>query len=78
MKYYEIIKIIAELSRYLHSISIRPQDYRYTNLYDEYLQMVKSGEKVSYIVFILSQKYGISERTVYNIINRFSADVNEI
>lgn len=57
-------------------MGIRPDDVQYIELYNEYNKLQTNGEKVSYIVATLSLRYGISERKVYDLINRFKTDCN--
>lgn len=42
-------------------MGIRPDDVQYIELYNEYNKLQINGEKVSYIVAMLSLRYGISE-----------------
>lgn len=42
----------------------------------KYNKLQINGEKVSYIVAMLSLRYGISERKVYDLIRRFKTDCN--
>ena len=35
---------------------------------------IKTGEKVGYIVAVLAERYGVSERTVYDVVKRFGQD----
>ena len=51
-------------------------DVQYIDLFNEYLALVTQGEKVSYIVATLADKYTISERKVYDLIRRFKTDCN--
>ena len=46
------------------------------DLYDEYKKMLANGDKVSYIIATLADKYEVSERKVYDLIRRFKADRN--
>ena len=55
---------------------IRMDDVQYIDLFNEYLALVTQGEKVSYIVATLADKYTISERKVYDLIRRFKSDCN--
>ena len=55
---------------------IRMDDVQYIDLFNEYLALVTQGEKVSYIVATLADKYTISERKVYDLIRRFKTDCN--
>jgi hypothetical protein len=51
-------------------------DVQYIDLFNEYLALVTRGEKVSYIVATLADKYAVSERKVYDLIKRFKSDCN--
>ena len=46
----------------------------YGFLYADYMKLLGHGEKVSYIVAALSDKYLVSERKVYSLIKRFQSD----
>ena len=55
---------------------IRLDDVRYIELYNEYSRLLAEGEKITYIVAALSDKYGVCERTVYDLIRRLKAECN--
>ena len=55
-------------------MGIRPDDVQYIELYNEYNKLHTNGEKVSYIVAILSERYAVSERKVYGLLKRFQSD----
>ena len=74
MTVFEILKFNRELIKRLCRIGFKPEDCRYIDLYDEYERMKRSGDKVTYIVLHLSDKYGVCERKVYDIIKRFGSD----
>lgn len=76
MKIIEIVKINRELLKNLHAAGVRMEDTEYINLYADYHKLKENGEKVSYIVAVLADRYDISERTVYNLIKRFSSECN--
>ena len=76
MKIIEIVKINRELLKNLHAAGVRMEDTEYINLYTDYHKLKENGEKVSYIVAVLADRYDISERTVYNLIKRFSSECN--
>ena len=46
-------------------------DLRFIDLYTEYEVMKKQGEKTTYAVAFLANKYSVSERKVYDVIKRF-------
>lgn len=74
MKIYELINFNRELLKKLADAGVRLDDAQYIDAYVDYLEMYKNGEKVSYIVAVLSEKYSISERKVYSLLKRFQSD----
>lgn len=78
MKVIEILKLNRELLKFCRDAGIRLDDVRYIELYNEYSRLLADGEKTSYIVAVLAEKYGVCERTVYDLIRRFKADCNPL
>ena len=76
MKVIEILNLNKELLKKFQMAGIRMDDVQYIDLFNEYLALVAQGEKVSYIVATLADKYTISERKVYDLIRRFKSDCN--
>lgn len=76
MKIIDILKFNRELIKRLRSAGIRLKDEQFVDLYTDYTAMCRHGEKVSYIVAVLADRYGISERTVYSLVKRFSSECN--
>ena len=74
MKIYEVLNFHRELLRRLYNSGVRLEDACYVDLYADYSRRLAAGEKVSYIVVVLSEKYAISERKVYSLIKRFQND----
>ena len=74
MTVFEILNFNRELLNRLVAIGFRTDDCKYIELYAEYDRMHRKGEKMTYIVSLLSSKYGVSERKVYGIIKRFKQD----
>ena len=75
MKIIEILRFNREILERLSKNDIRTDDWEYVDLYNEYEQLRKEGEKVTWIIDMLSEKYGCSERTIHRIISRFRNDV---
>lgn len=71
MKVIEILKFNRELLKRLQAAGIRLEDARYIDLYSDYTRLLEQGEKVSYAVAVLSEKYSVSERKVYALVKRF-------
>lgn len=74
MKIIEVLKFNRELIKRLKIAGIRLEDEEFVDLYTDYTNLLKRGEKVSYIVALLSERYGVSERKVYMLIKRFGSD----
>ena len=74
MKVIEILNFNRELLKKIQDAGIRLEDCRYIDLYADYMKLLGHGEKVSYIVAALSDKYLVSERKVYSLIKRFQSD----
>lgn len=78
MKVIEILNFNRELLKKLQAAGIRLDDARYIDLYADYIYLLHQGEKVSYIVAVLADKYSISERKVYILIKRFQSDCTTV
>lgn len=78
MKVFELINFNRELLKKLQDAGIRLDDARYIDLYSDYVDMYQQGEKVSYIVAALSEKYAVSERKVYGLLKRFQSELQTI
>lgn len=76
MKIFELLIFNRELLRRFYIAGIRSDDYKYADLYTEFDQRVATGEKVTYIVACLAAKYGVSERQVYNLLDKLNRDIN--
>ena len=70
------MKLNRELLNICRTAGIRLDDVRYIELYNEYSWLLAEGEKITYIVAALSDKYGVCERTVYDLIRRLKAECN--
>ncbi|GAB6394598.1 MAG: hypothetical protein GAN75_02095 [Bacteroidales bacterium] len=78
MKVIEILNFNRELLNRLLATGIRLEDSRYVELYNEYREMLQKGEKVTYIVASLAEKYGICERNVYYLVKRLNGECNPV
>ena len=71
MTLFEILSFNKEIISKLLKAGVKPADYHYIDLYNDYMCMLNQGEKVTYIVATLSERYSVSERKIYSIIKRF-------
>lgn len=78
MKVIEILNFNRELLKRLQMVGIRLEDARYIDLYMDYTRLLDQGEKVSYVVAVLSERYSVSERKVYDLIKRFQRDCTSV
>lgn len=78
MKVIEIINFNRELLKKLQEAGVRLEDVQYVELYSEYMYRTSQGEKVSYVVAVLSEKYSVSERTIYALVKQFQIDNGEL
>ena len=57
MTIYEILSFNKELLQRLFNAGIKASDCLYVDLFNDYIQMRTTGEKTTYIVAVLSEKY---------------------
>lgn len=76
MKIYELLDFNKELLKRLCFAGIKPEDYKYADLFADYERLNREGEKKTYIVATLADKYGISERKVYSVISHLSQELD--
>ena len=71
MTLFEALSINKEMLHRLHEFGAKPEDCRYIDLFRDYQTVREGGEKVTYIVTVLSERYHVSERKVYSVVKRF-------
>ena len=74
MTIYEILSFNKELLRRLFDAGIQTKDYQYVDLFCYYIDMLNEGNKTTYAVSVLSDRYAISERKVYDVIRKLASD----
>ncbi|MFR9553495.1 MAG: hypothetical protein SNH35_04540 [Rikenellaceae bacterium] len=70
MTIFDLLYFNRELLGRLWEVGINTSDHVYVDLYRDYVNMSKNGDKKTYIVATLASRYSISERKVYYIIER--------
>ena len=76
MTIFEVLNFNRELLERLRRIGVRLEDTAYIDLFADFNNMVGAGNKVSYTVAVLADKYKVSERKVYSLIKHFRNDCN--
>lgn len=75
MNCYELIKSNSSLLQILRNNQISVNDIDNLQIYEEFRKMKKQNHKTVYCVCVLADKYGKSQRTIYNIIDHFRSNV---
>ena len=74
MKVGELLKIGGEMLKTLHDNGISMDDYKYLPLFEDFHVMKEQGDKTTYIVTVLSERYNVCERKVYKLLQRLLKD----
>ena len=75
MKYYELLQVNKSFIQLLKKNGVVLTDVEMISIYEEYLQMIKTNEKRTYIMQKLADEAGIALRTLYVVINRMESEV---
>ena len=73
MTIFELLSLNKGLLKTMDKNGIKPKHYKFIKLFEEYKKMASKGEKITYIVTILSSAYNISERAIYRLIELFDS-----
>ncbi len=71
---YEILNLNRELFCKMSVLGIKFEDYKYVDLYSDYINLRNDGQKITYIIAFLASKYKIGERKTYSLIERLGRD----
>lgn len=75
MRRIDLVEFNKELLQRLKEAGIRLEDYKYCDLYRDYLKMSETMGSRKEVILSLAQKHSISDRQVYNILNRLERSV---
>jgi hypothetical protein len=73
MTKFELLSVNKDLLKAMDKNGIKPHHHKFIDLFKEYKKMASMGEKITYIVTLLSSTYGISERAIYRLIELFDS-----
>ena len=71
----DLIEFNKELFQKLKKAGVRLEDYKYCDLFQDYVKMASTEHNRKVVFLTLAQKYKISDRQVYNIINHMQKTV---
>ena len=72
---FALLKLNLNQLKMMSDCDIPVTYYRYVPIYEDYLQMRRSGEKMAYITAVLTERYRVSESTVKRVIKALSLRV---
>lgn len=73
MRIADFIRLHKEIMNLLSNHDVKMDDFKYIEMFEDYDSMVREGNKISYIVSYLSDKYSLSEASVYRVLKKFKA-----
>lgn len=71
----DLIEFNKELFQKLKRAGVRLDDYKYCDLYRDYVEMTAKAASRKETMLTLAQRYGISDRQVYNIVSHMEKAV---
>ena len=75
MKRIELIEFNKELLQKLKQTGVKLEDYKYCDLYRDYVDLSQKQSSRKEVILTLAERYGISDRQVYNIVSRLEKPV---
>jgi len=76
MKRADLVLFNEEMMRKLRKAGVRPDDYKYADLYRDYQSLIKVSDSRKEVIISLAQRYGYTDRQVYNIIKHLEHKVS--
>lgn len=76
MKRADLVLFNEEMMRKLRKAGVRPDDYKYADLYRDYQSLIEVSDSRKEVIISLAQRYGYTDRQVYNIIKHLEHKVN--
>ena len=71
----DLILFNEEMMRKLRKAGVRPDDYKYADMYREYQRLMQTERSRKVIILSLAEMYGYTDRQVYNIIKHLEKKV---
>lgn len=75
MRRIDLIEFNKELLQKMNDAGIRLEDYKYCDLYRSYVKLSETMKTRKEIILTLAETYHITDRQVYNILNRLERAV---
>lgn len=78
MNIYELLKNNEQLLRLMADNRVSMSDFKILNVVSEVYEMREQGNKMTYIVKHLAEKYNLGERTIYLAVQKLSKQVKNV
>jgi len=75
MKVYELLTLMEGPIKDMMAGGVSAADVKYLKMYREYLAMKREGNKIGYIVAVLQDKYGYSDRWIYSTVKKLEREL---
>lgn len=75
MTRYDILKMNASVLRIFNANKIDPKEVERLALFEEYTDMRNRGEKFSYTIDYLCEKYKVSSRCITTLAQRMASEI---
>ena len=75
MRIIDLVEFNRELLQRMNEAGIRLEDYKYCDLYRNYLQLSETMMSRKAVILTLAERHHISDRQVYNILKHLEMSV---
>ena len=75
MRLIDLVEFNKELLQKIKAAGIRLEDYKYCDLYRDYLKLSETMRSRKEIILTLADRHHITDRQVYNILRRLERTV---
>ena len=72
---FALLKLNLNQLKMMSDCDIPVSYYRYIPMFEDYLEMRAAGEKMAYIIAVLTERYDVSDSTVKRVIKALSLRV---
>lgn len=77
MRIIDLVEFNRELLQRMNDAGIRLEDYKYCDLYRDYLQLSDTMKSRKAVILTLAERHHISDRQVYNILHHLEISVKQ-
>lgn len=75
MRRIDLINFNKEFLQKLKAAGVRLDDYKYCEMYQDYVEMTKAEQSRKVVILTLAERYNVTDRQVYNIIRHLEKSV---